>query len=173
MYKWAFLFLVATGLACNKNNDNILMEIPFPNLDFTIQAGSNPLETYYFNIDHVPTNALSLFSVNGIDTAGVNSITPLRGRLTSVFNDADYDFLYEIAIQLCEEGDHESRCGKEIFYRFPIPNKPGSFVDVIPNPVEVKPFILKEKVNVQVILRFISPPPAFIDSRLELDFGVK
>ncbi|MBK8489880.1 MAG: hypothetical protein IPL49_02985 [Saprospirales bacterium] len=173
MQKWALIFLGIVGLACNKNNDTILLDIPFQNLDFTIQAGLNPVDTWYFNMDHVPTNALALFAANGIDTAGVNSITPNTGRLTSVFGDANYKFLYEIAVYLCEEGNQAPKCGKEIFYRFPLPNDPGPFVDVIPNPVELKQLMLQQKVNVQVMLRFISPPPTFIESRLELDFGVK
>lgn len=173
MKKLAVLALVIFGLACNKDNDTILLAIPFQNLDFTIQAGLNPLETWYFNFDNVPTNALALFAANGIDTAGVNSITPNTGRLTSIFNDANYEILYEIAVYLCEAGDQDPKCGKEIFYRFPLPNNPGSFVDVIPNPVEVRDLILQEKVNVQLMLRFLSTPPNFMESRLALEFAVK
>lgn len=161
------------GLGCNKEDDTILFEIPFPNLDFTIQAGLNPVETWYFNIDNVPTSALALFAANNIDTAGVRSLVPNTGRMLARFNDAEYDFVYEIAVYLCEEGNQSPKCGKEIFYRFPLPNNPGTFVDLIPNPVEVKSLILKDKVNVQVMMRFISPPPQFIETRLDLDFAVK
>ena len=160
-------------MSCNKNDEDILFIIPFPNLDFDIQAGLNPLDTWYFNLDHVPTNALNLFASHNIDTASIQSLVPHTARLTSVFGDADYEFVYEIAVYLCEEGNQQAKCGKEIFYRFPLPNKPGTFVDLIPNPLEVKDLILQDKVNVQVMLRFDSPPPQFVESRLELEFAVK
>jgi hypothetical protein len=173
MQKWAVLFLVAMSLGCRKDNDIILFEIPFPNLDFTIQAGLNPLDTWYFNMDNVPTNALNLFDANGVDTSAYSSLIPNTARLVSVFNDVEYDFVYEIAVYLCEAGNQSPKCGKEIFYRFPMPNNPGSIVDIIPNPLEVGDLLLSERVNVQVMLRFISPPPQFVESRLNIDFVVK
>jgi hypothetical protein len=173
MRKWAWILLAMAGLSCNRDNNSFLFEIPFPNLDFTIPAGLNPLDTWYFNIDNVPTNALALFSANGIDTASVRSLVPNTARMLSLFNNVDYDFVYEIAVHLCEQGDQTPRCGKEIFYRFPLPNNPGPFVDLVPNPVEVGSLILKDKVNVQVVLRFISPPPQFVETRLDLGFVVK
>lgn len=173
MTRYILVLMAALTLSCEKNDDDILFIIPFPNLDFTIQAGLNPLDTWYFNIDNVPTNAVSLLSGNGIDTAAIQSLVPHVGRLTSVFGDADYQFVYEIAIYLCEAGNQSPKCGKEIFYRFPLPNNPGAFVDLIPNPAEVKDLILRDKVNVQVMLRFVTPPPQFVDSRVDLEFAVK
>ena len=173
MVRYLLVIMAGLALSCNKDDKDILFLIPFQNLDFTIQAGLNPLDTWYFNIDHVPTNALSLFAANNIDTASIRSLVPNTARLTSVFGDANYEFVYEIAVYLCKEGNEEAKCGKEIFYRYPLPNKPGGFVDLIPNPVEVKDLILDDKVNVQVMLRLISPPPQFVESRLEIDFAVK
>jgi len=173
MSRYVLVFLAVLGLSCNKDDDEILFIIPFPNLDFEIQAGMNPLDTWYFNIDQVPTNGLALLEANNIDTASIKSLVPNTAGLTSVFGDADFDFVYEIAVYLCEEGNHQAKCGKEIFYRYPLPNKPGNYVDLIPNLVEVKDLILREKVNVQIMLRFETSPQQLTESRLELDFAVK
>jgi len=173
MARIILVFLALTSLSCRKDDLGILFRIPFQPVDFTIQAGLNTLDTWYFNIDNVPTNSLALFQANGIDTASVRSLVPQRARLRSVFDDVNYNFLFEIAVYLCEAGVQTPKCGKEVFYRFPLPNNPGIFVDLVPNPLEVKDLILRDKVNVQVMLRLLSPPPQFIEARLELEFAVK
>ncbi|MCB0675237.1 MAG: hypothetical protein KDC30_00970 [Saprospiraceae bacterium] len=168
------LVAVLATLSCNKLDKGVLFSWPIPQLEFTIPAGLNIAQAYYFNLENVPTNALGLLSTYSVDSSQVQSITPATARITSIFGNVSYDFLFEVSIMLCEPGDSSPNCGYEIFYRVPIPEGTGAFLDLIPNQNDIKDLLLQETVNIQVKLAQLrAPSPQFVESRMELTFNVK
>lgn len=144
-----------------------------PNLNISIPAGLNTLETWYVNLDEVPTGIATQLAANGMESSQVKSIVPAQARLVSIFGDQDYNFVFEVVIYLCNAGATSDECGSEVFYRVPVPENTGLIVDVIPNEFDVKSYLLQEEVNIQLAFRFRQPPPQFVDTRVELTFGVR
>ncbi|MCB0641752.1 MAG: hypothetical protein KDC44_08945 [Phaeodactylibacter sp.] len=170
--QWLILAAILPFLSCGKEED-FLFNLPFPVLNFTIPAGVNTLESHYFNIDSVPTNLINVALAQNFDPGAISAVRPREARLQSLFGNVDFDFVFEMTIQLCEVGDKTPNCGREIFWRQPVPENIGSFIDLIPNENDVKEMLEKDMVNIQVKLaqlRFTSP--TFIEAQLSLDFSV-
>jgi len=161
--------LVLTFFSCQKN-DEVLFALPLPLLNLTIPAGINPVEAQYFNIDSVPTNLFNVANARNIDLGSVQQVIPATATLRSIFG-TDYSFAFEVTIQLCEVGDKSPNCGREIFWRQPVPENIGSFLEFVPNENNVKDALEEELVNIQVkIAQLRSTSPAFIESELLIEF---
>ena len=170
--QWLLLLLILPFLSCEKEK-NLLFNLPFPNLNFTIPAGVNALEAQYFNIDSVPTNLINVAMAQNFDPNQITAVRPASARLQSLFGNVDFDFVFEMTIQLCEVGDKSPNCGREIFWRQPVPQNVGDFVDLIPNENNVLEMLEKDMVNIQIKLAQLrATSPTFIEAQLNLDFSV-
>ena len=169
-----FLPLIFLLAGCKNKDKDVLFQQPFRGLEFTIPAGINPFEAQYFNIDSVPTNALALFSSFGIEASEIQSIVPATARINSLFGNVDYDFILELSVNICPAGDKTPNCGFEAFWRDPVPEAIGSFVDMAANNTDLQELLKQDMVNVQVKLaRLRGTSPQFVESILEMDFDVR
>jgi hypothetical protein len=160
--------------ACSKEDQRVLFEIPFRNLDFTIPAGINPFEAQYFTLSNVQTNAKDLISGFGYSEEQVTSIVPVSARIFAPFDNVDFDFVFEVSVRICDAGDTSPNCGSEIFWRQPVPENIGNFIDLIPNELDVMERLMKENVSIQIKLAQLrDTSPQFINARLEMDFEVR
>jgi hypothetical protein len=172
MKKLPLLLLPLLFFGCNENAD-ILLRIPFRDLDFALPAGLNPVETWYRTFERVPTDIRDVMEANGLDPDGNYRITPVGANLIARFGDQELDFLQEVAVYLCDQEDTSPRCGPEAFYRFPIPQDIGTVVELVPNNNVLNDLLLEERINVQILMRFDAPPVEFTDLRLEMEFKVQ
>jgi hypothetical protein len=173
MKQFALLLLLVSVWGCKKPGDDARFFIPFRGLDFTIPAGVNPLEAQYFNINDVPTNTLTFLDGNGMDLDEVTSILPVNASITSIFGDANYDFAFEISINICEAGVTDPNCGREAFWRQPVPENIGTFVELNANTSDIQDLLKEEKINIQIkIGQLRGTTTQFVESRLEMDFAV-
>lgn len=171
----AFLGLIGILLpSCGDNEPQLLFQIPFRNVDFEIPPTLSVIQVHYFNIDNVPTDGMALFDANNVAESEATAIFPSRARMQTIFTAEEYDFIEQMSVRICEAGDLSENCGKEIFWRQPVPQNAADFVDLIPSELDVKEFLLLDEVNIQVKLeRLRRNPPQFIETRLEMDFDVK
>lgn len=159
---------------CKKEENPTLFDIPLPNIDFEIPPTASSFEVHYFNINNVVTNKEGLFSANNISESDAVAIVPKTGSLRSITNNIDFEFIEQMSIRICDEDDLSQNCGTEIFWRQPVPNNVGSILDLVPSDIDIKQYLLQEKVNIQVKLeRLRANPPQFVETRLVLDFAVK
>lgn len=175
MQKILFTLLAICLLsACKKNDPDFLFTIPLQDNDFAIPPTASSFQVHYFNIDNVPTNGAELFSTNNISTSDANAILPQTGRMTVLVGNADYDFIEQMSVRICDAGDFSENCGIEIFWRQPVPIGVGSILDLVPSDQDIKQYLLQDKVNIQVKLEQLrNNPPEFVETRLSLDFSVR
>lgn len=165
------IFLLIPFLSCVKDREIILFEMPIVPLDFTLQAGLNPLDTYYFEFDEVPSNFKQLLQTFNRDSSDVEAILPLRARLVSRFGEGSYDFLFqEITLQICSNDDNKPRCGFEAYYWNFWDQRVGQLINLIPNEPNLIDILSEETFKVQLSLRLRQTTTQFIDTRLELSF---
>jgi len=146
------------------------LELPLSSLEFNVEAGSNTLDTYYYFFDDVPTHFAELADTYGFDTAAVKAIVPGKAFIRSIFGEEYKDIFWEIAVHVCPEGDKEFKCGKEAFYwKFPTQTL-GSDFDLVPNEPDLKEWLSRDRVNIQLWFRLAQTPTQTISSRLDLRF---
>jgi len=173
MKKLIFVFLLAVVfISCRKDNErSFIFEMEYP-VDFTINAGIGPYVSHYFEVQGVQTFADSLFAFHDVDPTTIESILPRKGRLISVFSDVEYDFIKNIEVELYDEVNG-SILRLPAYYRDPVPEKTGDQVDLVSEEVDLKDFILKDKMNFRVKLQLYGAAPKTIESRLILTFAVR
>lgn len=173
-----FPLLLATALAffsCKKEETPPLLRIPVTNLRFTVNATLQPPDTYYIPINQVKTNALALIQAKGLDTAEIKSIRPGRATLSVIFGESKLDFLDAVSVRLCPIGQNQPNCGREAFYRDPVPLNTGFDLDLVPSDVkDIRELVLMNNLNVQVkIERLRGFPNGTFDVNLDMEFDVR
>lgn len=151
----SLLFLLTfTGFSCG--NDERGIEMPYI-VRFAIPAGSNTVETHYYEFN-LPTNA-TLFL--GDKKTAVKNIRATSARLRNIEN-IDYEFIQEISVSVDERI-------YEVCYRDWQSNNIGTYMDLIPNETNVKQFMVADHFKLIVRLRYRTPPPTTVeDNVLEL-----
>lgn len=169
------LIISFTFFSCKKEEAPPLLRIPVTNLRFPVNATLQPPDTYYIPINQVKMNALAFIQAKGLDTAQIKSIRPGRATLSVVFGEAKLDFLDAVSIRLCPLGQNEPNCGREAFYRDPVPFNTGYDLDLVPSDVkDLRGMVLMENINIQVKLeRLRGFPNGSFDVNLDMDFDVR
>ncbi|MCB0519851.1 MAG: hypothetical protein H6577_11545 [Lewinellaceae bacterium] len=163
-------------LSCKKESTPPLLRIQVKNLQFTVDAANvQPPFTPYIPIPDVRTNALSLLAANGIDTANIQSIRPGRATLSVFFNEDQLNFIDALSIRLCPLNENEINCGREAFYRDPVPIDAGFDLDLVPSNVnDLRELVLQDRINVQVKFeRLRDSPNGTFDINLDMEFEVR
>ncbi len=171
-----FLLLAVIFLfsACKKDKARTLFVFPLQNIDTEFPPTLSPFQVHYFNISDVPTNYAGLLGSNNTVEEQVERIIPREGRFSVIFGSADYDFIDQMSVRICDQGDESENCGTEIFYRQPVPDNVGSVLGLIPSDIDIKQYLMQDAVNIQIKLeRLRRPPPMFIETRVEIDFAVR
>lgn len=161
--------------SCKKEEVAPRLRIPVTNLRFTVNATLQPPDTYYIPINHVKPNALALILAKGLDTAEIKSIRPGRATLSVIFGESKLDFLDAVSIRLCPVGQNEPNCGREAFYRDPVPYKTGYDLDLVPSDVlDLRELVLLPDLNIQVkIERLRGFPNGTFDVNLDMEFDLR
>lgn len=163
-----FLLLMA---ACTKDNLNKLFEIQFNNLQFTIPAGLNTFQSYYFPISPLATNIKNQLAAYNLTSGDVAGIYPSYARITALDNNIELDFIDEVSIRIC--GVSESSCRLEVFYLQPVPFNAGRELRLQPSLANGMSVLLDDRFKVEVVLRRLRGiSPLTIDCRFEFGFEV-
>ncbi len=175
----ASLLLVACLFFSCKKESKSLFIIPMSNLTFSVNPALDPFATHFFTIKNVPTNALAVFALEGVDTADIKTIVPRFARLSAIFNEEKLDFLREreVIIRFCPPGtsDTQEYCGREMFYRDYVPFGTGYDLDLYGgNDADVRDLLFQPTVDVRVILRGLAfPPESTFDVNVYMEFEVR
>lgn len=163
-----YIFILLLSLSC-KNQEETLFEMPY-RVDYEIAAGLNTFETHYINFTNVRTNAADLLAASGYTAEEISTISAKSARITSFIPTDELEFLREVSVRIYENDPFQ---GREIFYRDNIPNSTRDFVDLIPALPNVVDDMLEENINLSIRMEFFTPPPRFIEVKLEFDFLVQ
>ncbi len=160
-------------LGCSKEEPSLLT-IAIPIQSFSVDAAINPFVTHYIPINGVNINAMAAIDAAGIDTASITKILPGSATLTVPFNDARLNFIQAMSIRICKLGDNQQNCGKEIFWREPVPENASFDLGLVPSDIgDIRDFLFEPTVNLQIKLeRMRDNPQGTFDIQVELDFKV-
>ena len=173
---WVGLFLMCCQ--CAKDDLNVVFRMDYPNLQLTIPAGLNTIDSHFFILREIPTNKSFFFG--SIDEATITEITPSFARINAIQNFADFAFVDEVVIRICEDNaiftkdDVNTKCRREIFFREAIPLNTGTVIEMIPNSTNLKSILTGETFTVVFVLKRLRGFSNLdITSRLEFQFEAK
>lgn len=160
---------VFTCFSCNKNDDEPRFKMSFQ-APFQMQAGLAPytVETHYFVINDLSSGFRSQLSTRSLTEGDIIDIKPLSCRLVRPFADGDYDFLFNVSVQIVNPNDPDD--WKEIAYRDNIQTGTNATLDLFPTLVNVKEYVKESTFTIRVRADLFQSTTTFIDNRLEFDF---
>jgi len=167
MWKLLLAAVLTTTLwGCGKDRV-VLFHIPIE-LNFTIDAGLNPFQVHYYIIRSVQTNLESLKQQFNSEGDMDLVIRPESAVLSAAFSDATFEFIDEIGISVFQGEDHEQ--DRDAFLTDQVPPNAGKNVFISPFDTDLSDVINRESVNFKIRLRLRASTPAFIDSRIRVNF---
>lgn len=136
--------------------------------DFEIFAGLNPFDTHYFVIEDIPSDTAAFFTAHQVNSDQIQAITPKSMRMTAIFANASYAFIYEVSVWIVSPDDSSDR--KEIFYRDQIPLNEDGVMDLIPTLSDISAYLYQGSYNLEVRLQLNSTTTQSIETRLDYSF---
>ncbi len=170
---WIIVCVPLVASTCRPEQTVFLFEYPLPERQMEIPAGLNVFGQYYFNFDPVPTFINGLLQTHQIDTAAIKAIVPYQARLVAVYPNGDYSFIARLSLRLCVPGDPTDKCGVEVFWRDPTPEQPTNVLELVPHSVNVKEYLLRNEVKLQLILEQLRDISPAVETRLQVEFRVE
>ncbi|MDP4711071.1 MAG: hypothetical protein NWR67_09280 [Saprospiraceae bacterium] len=169
LYGLAVLMLVLS--TCAKDSREKLFELRFNNLQFTIPAGLNTFQSYYFPFSPLATNIQPQLDAFNLTAADIGGIYPAYARITALDNNIDLNFIDEVSIRIC--GINEANCRLEVFYLEPVPFNAGRELRLQPGLADGQSILLDENFKIEVVLRRLrNISPLSIDCSFEFGFEV-
>lgn len=165
-YFFGFLLFFGFGISCTDSTPalfNMQME-----LDFTIPAGLNTIDTHVFILSNVPTRVQSY--LGNADRESISRVLANRARLTGQFTSIDYTIVDQITIDVINKDDPEDL--REVFWMSPVPLNQQGDLNLFSSLSEVKELILQETADFEIAIRFRSFTSRPLESRLFMDFSV-
>jgi hypothetical protein len=164
------LFAILTMLACRQDNREPLFDLFYPNFQFTVQAGENPILPGSYTLTGVATNINTYLNESGVDTAMIGEISALEATLTAI-NGRDYNFLQGISVRICPDTQEPCIPADEAFYlddlqRFPEDDR----IELIPGLRNVRRVLIKQKYRLEVVMFFAFSPQFNYESQLNMSF---
>lgn len=136
-----------------------------------IPAGLDPFTLHTFTVQNIPADTLAYFSTNGVTSARILKINPYSFRMVPIYSGADYRFIELVSVIIVSPDNPDVR--QEVYFRDNIPLNIGDLLDVYPNLPDIKPFIMRNRFNIEIVLRLRDISPQTIETHLDFTFRAK
>lgn len=165
-----FFLTILLMFSCRREKQERLFEMVYPNIGFQIPAGVSPSLPRVFEVSSMATNIDAYLKQYSTDTMEIKGINPYAATLTSLDNRLDFDFIREISVRICPEGQAPCSQIDEMFYIDNLDQREDNEVRLLPSLRNAKKQLLKKKFKLEVVFFMYYSPPYFVESRLDLVF---
>lgn len=159
--------------ACRGDNREVLFDLIYPNIVFTIPAGlSAGAVPQVLEFDNFESRIDDYLREYNADIETIDAIRPAQATMTAIDNDGDYAFLGGISIRVCPRNTESCREAEEVFYLEgrDLYRRAGSTVDLLPTLINAKRQLKEERVKLEIWLFLNEVSPTSIRTRLDLQF---
>lgn len=161
---YILLMIAAMGSSCGSESPT-LFTMPME-VNFTIPAGLNTIDTHYFEFDNVPTFYRNY--VNANNETFVDHINSGRAEINARLDNIDWGMLRIVEVHILDPQDRDRT--KLAFYEDQIRFSNAGELRLLSAIPEFKDVILNDFVTVQLRLAFRRVPTQQIDGRLTMNF---
>ncbi len=164
---------MTTFSACSDDDEITLFEIPYQ-VSFNINAGLDPFQVQYFQIDNLDNRLQDLLSSRGLSMSDVSKIAPGNAQMRAEFSNASYSFIREISVRLYQGDPQNPSNWKELFYRDD-PNlfQEDSILDLFPSLVDALPLMQEETINLSIVIQLRDITPQTMEHQLNFSLFVQ
>ena len=157
-------------MACSKDNRVALFDLFYPNNQFTIQAGIGgffPIEKEWNQIE---TNFTFFLNDSGIEKDLITGIRPVSASLRSLDAGADFFFVEEVSVRICDVNEANCIEADEAFYIDRLQGRGGEVVELLPTLVDFQDLLSGNKYKMELILFLNANTPYNLNGTLDILF---
>ncbi len=167
-----FLFLCCgiLQLQCRKQDRGFQMNyISTPNTQFDIAVGLDPFKSHFYP-EPVSSDTSLYFTANNVTAKQLGRITPYTMYLRAVYQDGSYDFVSNVEVTIFDP-TRPNLTEQIIFYNDNVAVSTGTQITLIPNDVDVTPFIVQGKTfGIRIRIRLRDVPQRTITTGWNMAF---
>ena len=172
--KYSFFILTITFLTllgCRKKDTGFEMNY---RQQFPIPIGLDVFSSHNFEFKDIAADTAVFFTVNGSYTANqISLIEPKAMNLRAVFGEGDFIFIDKVEVWISDPS-RPKLSPQIIFFRDDVPLSTGIRLDLVPNNVDVRPFLLEgSRFNLRINLRLRAITERSIETEWNASFFAK
>jgi hypothetical protein len=172
--KYSFFILsitLLTLLGCRKKVTGFEMSY---RRQFKLPIGLDVFSSHNFRFFDIASDTSIFFKVNGSYTADqISLIEPKAMNLRAVFGEGDFIFIDKVEVWI-SDSTRPKLTPKIIFFRDDVPLSTGTRLDLVPNNVDVRPFLLEgSRFTLRINLRLRAITERSIETEWNTSFFAK
>ncbi len=167
--KIIFMIMCSTAISgCSKLAAG-LYQIPYRGTLF-VQNGWLPIKIYHVLVQQIAGNVDSVALLNNSSLSAVGSVEPRSMRLMAKYPGDDYSYVSDVEAFITADG---GKMRDYIFFRDAVPLETGEKIDLAPNSVDLKPYLVRKDWKVEVWFTLRDLPPHTVETQVDFSFLAK
>lgn len=167
---FSIVFGVLLLLSCQREKRERIFEIVYPNVSFELPAGLSAAVPWALEKESLATNINFYLAENQVDTSVIDGILPVSARITSLDSGANFDFVEEISVRICDQGRAICTPADEVFYIDDLRGRAGQSINLLPSLRNAKKDLIKSRYRLEVVFFFRYSTPYSVSSRMDMSF---
>lgn len=169
--KYSIFILMVTLLtigSCRKKENGFEMNY---RRQFTLPIGLDVFSSHNFEFKDIASDTSVFFTINGSYTASqISRIEPKAMNLRAVFGNADYIVIQKVEVWISNPA-RPQLSPQIIFFRDDVPLSTGNRLDLVPNNVDVRPFLIDgSRFNLRINIRLRAMTERSVDTEWNASF---
>ena len=164
-----FLISILFYFGCSKEQAVLFSETL--EVDFTIPAGLNTIETHTFIIKNIQTQFLNQCAIHGIDPQNVQEIFSTFGSFQGKFESVDYSSLSKVQVNAVSATDNNIK--GEMYYHEMLPFNATTELKLLSSTTNLINILKDETFQLEIKLNFKSFPIKSTVTRFKLGYAVR
>ena len=167
---YKFLLLIALLFAsCRKTEAGFDMSY---RREFNLPGGLNIFQSHNFEFKDIACDTSVFFKTNSATASEITRIEPSTMNIRAIFGGADNSYVFIDRVEVWISDPNRPNLTAQIaFFRDNVPINTGNRLDLIPNNIDVRPFLVEgSRFNLRINLRLRNTPDRSIDSEWNASF---
>ncbi|MFZ1705548.1 MAG: hypothetical protein WAT79_14460 [Saprospiraceae bacterium] len=163
-----FLFFITLFFQCKKE-DNYIFGGKFETA-FYIPSGLSTVLTHYITVKNVYTDLGRQTTNAGLTLEDIKSIQASYGKMISISNTNDLDFIQNISVTLVSRSNPNLK--KEMYYSDFVPYNVDSEIKLQSGAIELKEILKDDFIDIEIRLNIRDFVPNAIEAKLDMSYIV-
>lgn len=172
MFKYTIIFITLLSvLSCRKKESGFEMSY---RRQFTLPIGLDVFSSHNFEFKDIPADTAVFFKANGLSNASpITRIEPYSMSIKSVFGGGDFVVIERVEVWISDPS-RPKLSPQIVFFRDDVPLSTGARLDLVPNNVDVRPFLIDgTRYNLRINLRLRGTTERSVDAEWNASFFAK
>ena len=165
------LFFSFLQLNCKKTERGFqILYRSTPNSQYDIPVGLDIFASHYFVVNNILSDTTIFFSANNLTAKQLGRITPSTMFMRAVYQDGTYDYISSVEVSIFDPA-RPNLTEQIIFYNDNVLPNTGTQITLIPNDVDVTPFIVQGRsFSIRTRIRLRDTPQRTITTGWGINF---